>query len=609
MKENWGVSWTGCAGVALLLLWLLGLPLGAQDDGVASDRAALMALYEATDGENWANNENWGSDAPLGTWHGVSTDEQGRVTELRLGNNHMRGELPPVLGTLDQLRVLILSKNKLSWEIPSSLENLVNLEWLDLVHNDFCGHFPAGLANLPDSTAISVPVGGFDFPDCAAAAAATAKAVEREELYWQTHAILMEFYHATDGDNWINNTNWGSSTYFSNWYGITGTTGHHVRSLDLSQNGLSGNIPPSLSELTLLNNLNLSQNRLTGTIPDSLTTLDLWTLDLSHNELSGAMPVAWGNLDNLQLLNLSDNQLTGRLPIELGAMSKLGWLDLARNNLTGNIPGFLGNPRGLSGFYLSGNQFCGAVPEALTKVRRNDLAGTRFPDCKASQHGGDLAALMALYNATVGENWLSNDLWGTKEPLDSWHGVLTNDQGRVVLLNLPLNRLRGKLPPEIGNLTELVALFLSNNSLEGEIPDTIRNLTKLAILDLKHNSLEGEIPATTGDLTSLLQLALSWNQLSGNIPDSLGRLANLQILLLHKNQLTGNVPESLGNLSQLRNLSLSSNSLSGRLPRSLGALDKLEHLSVAWNRFCGDIPENLVQLVPDYVLERFSDCP
>ena len=68
--------------LALQCLW--ALPLRAQDDDIASDRAALMALYEATDGDNWTNNTNWGSDAPLGTWHGVTTDYRGRVTRLYL---------------------------------------------------------------------------------------------------------------------------------------------------------------------------------------------------------------------------------------------------------------------------------------------------------------------------------------------------------------------------------------------------------------------------------------------------------------------------------------------------------------------------------------------
>ena len=37
------------------------------------DRAALVALYEATDGPNWANSQKWLTDAPLREWYGVET--------------------------------------------------------------------------------------------------------------------------------------------------------------------------------------------------------------------------------------------------------------------------------------------------------------------------------------------------------------------------------------------------------------------------------------------------------------------------------------------------------------------------------------------------------
>ena len=50
----------------------------------ATDREALVALYNATNGPNWDDNENWMSDAPLGEWEGVSTSDDGRVTGLNL---------------------------------------------------------------------------------------------------------------------------------------------------------------------------------------------------------------------------------------------------------------------------------------------------------------------------------------------------------------------------------------------------------------------------------------------------------------------------------------------------------------------------------------------
>ena len=81
-----------------------------------TDRAALVAVHRTTGGDGWTNNDNWLSDAPLGDRYGVETNEQGRVTGLRLGGwdesvrkfvgNGLAGALPSELGTLSHLRWL-----------------------------------------------------------------------------------------------------------------------------------------------------------------------------------------------------------------------------------------------------------------------------------------------------------------------------------------------------------------------------------------------------------------------------------------------------------------------------------------------------------------------
>ena len=50
----------------------------------SGERAALVALYNATDGPNWSRRDNWLTDQPLSTWYGVSTDANGNVTWLFL---------------------------------------------------------------------------------------------------------------------------------------------------------------------------------------------------------------------------------------------------------------------------------------------------------------------------------------------------------------------------------------------------------------------------------------------------------------------------------------------------------------------------------------------
>ena len=62
----------------------------------AADRAALVALYNATDGPNWLNNENWLTDAPLGEWYGVDVDSSGRVVNVDLAGDFL-GDTDEVL--------------------------------------------------------------------------------------------------------------------------------------------------------------------------------------------------------------------------------------------------------------------------------------------------------------------------------------------------------------------------------------------------------------------------------------------------------------------------------------------------------------------------------
>ena len=97
------------------------------------DRAALEALYRATDGPNWVNDDNWLTDAPLGEWHGVLTDSVGRVTDMflagqqtlgRWSGNGLTGPIPPELGDLSALKGLILAGNDLTGPIPPELGNL-----------------------------------------------------------------------------------------------------------------------------------------------------------------------------------------------------------------------------------------------------------------------------------------------------------------------------------------------------------------------------------------------------------------------------------------------------------------------------------------------------
>ena len=51
----------------------------AVSGSAETDREALVALYNATNGENWFRSDNWLSDAPLGEWYGVNTTTTGAL--------------------------------------------------------------------------------------------------------------------------------------------------------------------------------------------------------------------------------------------------------------------------------------------------------------------------------------------------------------------------------------------------------------------------------------------------------------------------------------------------------------------------------------------------
>ncbi len=205
----------------------------------------------------------------------------------------------------------------------------------------------------------------------------------------------------------------------------------------------------------------------------------------------------------------------------------------------------------------------------------------------------DRPALAALFEATGGSGWLRDDDWLTDAPLDDWFGVNVNDRGRVAVLTLGSNNLRGPLPPELGQLAHLEHLYLAANSLTGPIPPELGQLAHLELLSLAVNSLTGPIPPELGALVNLRELRLSNNELTGSIPPGLASLVNLEMLHLGWNSLTGPIPPELGQLVNPEVLNLNSNSLTGPIPPELGQLVNLEVLDLGWNSLTGPIPPEL----------------
>ena len=78
------------------------------------DREALMAFYNATDGPNWNDNTNWGTDEPLDTWYGITTGYDGRVTSIELSDNGLSGNAGNTLAPLTYMQTLACDHNCLT---------------------------------------------------------------------------------------------------------------------------------------------------------------------------------------------------------------------------------------------------------------------------------------------------------------------------------------------------------------------------------------------------------------------------------------------------------------------------------------------------------------
>jgi len=167
-------------------------------------------------------------------------------------------------------------------------------------------------------------------------------------------------------------------------------------------------------------------------------------------------------------------------------------------------------------------------------------------------------------------------------------------------IDLRQNELVGTIPEEIFNLPQIKRLLLLRNSqLYGTIPATIEKASNLEMLSFQKCHITGSIPSTIGNLSKLFFFTFMENLLTGSIPESVTKLSKLEVLELSGNQLTGSIPE-LANHNQLYFLSVFDNKLKGTIPASLGILPKLMFLDIRNNQLDGTIPPSIGRL-PDLV--------
>ena len=345
-------------------------------------------------------------------------------------------------------------------------------------------------------------------------------------------AALVAFYIHTDGKNWIMNNeewvgkdNWLTSATPCSWAGVACEDGH-ITEILLGLNGLAGELPPEIGDLTRLSRLDLTDNQLTNVPAEIGSLTGLTELNLGFNDLS-SLPAEISQLTNLTSLSLAGNRLTS-LP-DISKLTNLTGLNLAENDLS-DVPIGIGNLTKLNGLSLTANKLSRLPPEI---GELTNLTGLYLD-------GNDFRSLPPEIGQLVNLNWLylmDNDL----DSLPPEIGELTN----LMEFYLEDNHLTS-LPPEIGKLINLDWLMLTNNDLLS-LPPEIGNLVNLTILYLSGNDLS-DLPPEIGNLTNLTVLSLSDNNLS-DLPAEIANLTNLTELWVDGNQITSLPPELCANLS------------------------------------------------------------
>ncbi|MED6159726.1 hypothetical protein PIB30_044899 [Stylosanthes scabra] len=223
----------------------------------------------------------------LGIW-GPLPERIHRLYDLQhldLSSNFLFGSIPPKLSTMVNLQTLNLGDNFFNDTILPSFSffnSSSNLTYLSLKNNKLKGHFPDSVLGIRTLTEIDVS----------------------------------------------NNKISGGLKDFN---GLI-----NLEHLDLSWNTFDSTLP---SMPKGLKTLFLSRNSFSGEIPKQYRKLSmLQMLDVSFNSLIGALPAEIFNLPNITLLNISSNMLSGTIKNNLRCSVSLRFVDVSHNRLTGGLP-------------------------------------------------------------------------------------------------------------------------------------------------------------------------------------------------------------------------------------------------------------------------------
>ena len=445
-----------------------------------------------------------------------------------------------------------------------------------------------------------------------------------------------------DDGNEVDVLDWDEDDDIATWDGVTvstpaGETDKRVTQLQLPNEGLKGEIPTEIGDLSKLERLRLRDNNLTGSIPASLGDLaNLQELQLEDNHLTGCIPTSLADHSLYDTFGINPQQDEDGNEYDLYVCSDdatLSDLTIDHGLVAAEVTLVQDDEDG-GAFDPDVVDYVAEVPNTATVVTVTptvssagatvqvalDMVDQNTPAVPSGTASGEIAMAIIGVN-TIKIKVTSTDGMTTKTytvdvtrpdcgNADSANTLLVADcaamlAGKETLEGtedtLPWNRgwdidgWLGVTVAESGGVdrvTEISVTILRN--LTGTLPEQLGELSALTLLDLSSNNITGSIPTALGDLSELEHLALHQNDLTGSIPEELDKLLNLEHLSLNNNDLSGSIPAALGDLSELTSLDLAANDLTGSIPGKLADIVGLTGLDVRRNQLTGCIPEDLM---------------
>ncbi|XP_057485973.1 receptor-like protein kinase BRI1-like 3 [Actinidia eriantha] len=450
------------------------------------------------------------------------------LRELSFSRNQIFGEIPPELGQIcGTLEALDLSGNLLTGGFPSTFAGCSSLISLSLGNNQLSGDFlDTVISTLPSLKLLSVPFNNLSGP----VPLSLTNSTQLQVLDLSSNAFtgnVPSGFCSTPSSIALEKL-FLSDNYLTGMVPPELGNCRNLRSIDLSFNNLVGEIPSQIWKLPNLSDMVMWANNLTGEIPEGICINggNLQTLILNNNLITGTLPVSIATCTNLIWVSLSSNRLTGEIPLGIGNLVNLAILQLGNNLLTGEIPTGLGDCRSLIWLDLNSNNLTGPIPQELANnsglVVAGIVSGKQFEFVRneggtACRGAGGLVEFKGIRAERLENFPMVHSCPRTR--IYSGVTVYTfKSNGSMIYLDLSYNSLSGTIPENFGSMSFLQVLNLGHNHLTGTIPFSLGGLKAVGVLDLSQNHLQGAIPGSLGGLSFLSDLDVSNNNLTGLIP-------------------------------------------------------------------------------------------